>query len=110
LIHQSKSLFSIAKNRSEKISADLIKIKRLGLPINNLQSLLDKAKNNLYQANALNIYAHDEFLSNMNTTSTSPNLASVNSVRINLQKSLINIKNAYQLFFKMNDIVKVLIK
>jgi uncharacterized protein YfkK (UPF0435 family) len=106
LIHQSKSLFSVAKNRWDKIGDDLIKIKKLGLPINNLQLLLNKAKKNLDEANLLNIRAHEEFFA----TSTESSLANINPIRVNLQKSLINIKGAYQLFFEMNNVVKIVIK
>ena len=130
LIDQSENLYKVARNRWDKISKDLGKIKKAGFPINNLQILSEKSKTNVDQANHFTAIAAEEFIKTWkleNSTSTDENSkeimpsvvssskkderpANINSVRINLQKSLINIKTAYQVFFEMNNIVKTLLK
>ena len=128
-IFQSKSLIATAKNRLDKISEDLAKIKKSGLPITKLQKLFNKAAINIDEASILVNEAHKNFVSSSlkdlemasdteqilkeSETPTTPTAkqapANVNSIRINLQKALINIKTAYQTFFEMYSIAKSLI-
>ncbi|OGY66089.1 MAG: hypothetical protein A3A04_00835 [Candidatus Harrisonbacteria bacterium RIFCSPLOWO2_01_FULL_40_28] len=124
-LFQSETLLDTAEERWEKISKDLTKIKKSGLPTANLQKLLGKAKGNLDASKKLNTDAYETFMkpwriATSSTSSTASLLvppqnsssepALLNPTRVALQQSLINIKNAYQSFFEMNKIVKLLIK